>query len=38
MQDIWDRYKDSTFVNFVASGSVYTLMNQIYMDAREPLY
>lgn len=29
MQDIWDRYKDSTFVNFVASGSVYTLMNQI---------
>lgn len=38
MQDIWDRYKDSTFVNFVASGSVYTLMNQIFMDAREPLY
>lgn len=38
MQDIWDRYKDSTFVNFVANGSVYTLMNQIYMDAREPLY
>ena len=38
MQDIWDRYKDSTFVNFVASGSVYTLMNQIFMDSREPLY
>lgn len=38
MQDIWDRYKDVTFVNFVASGSVYTLMNQIFMDAREPLY
>lgn len=30
MQDIWDRYKDTTFVNFVASGSVYTLMNQIF--------
>ena len=38
MQDIWDRYKDTTFVNFVASGSVYTLMNQIFMDSREPLY
>ena len=38
MQDIWDRYKDTTFVNFVASCSVYTLMNQIFMDSREPLY
>lgn len=38
MQDIWDRYKDTTFVNFVASGSVYTLMNQIFMDSHEPLY
>ena len=38
MQDIWDRYKDTTHVYFVASGSVYTLMNRIFQDAREPLY
>ena len=38
MQDIWDRYKDTTHVFFVASGSVYTLMNRIFLDAKEPLY
>ncbi len=38
IQDIWDRYKDSTHVFFVASGSVYTLMNRIFLDAKEPLY
>lgn len=38
MQDIWDRYKDETHVNLIASGSVYTLMRQIFQDAREPLY
>lgn len=38
IQDIWDRYKDTTHVNFVASGSVYTLMTRIFQDAREPLY
>lgn len=38
IQDVWDRYKDSTYVNFIASGSVYTLMHQIFMDYKEPLY
>lgn len=38
IQDIWDRYKDTTHINFVASGSVYTLMTRIFQDAREPLY
>lgn len=38
MQDIWDRYKDSTHVNFIASGSVYTLMHRIFMEYKEPLY
>ena len=32
MQDIWDRYKDTTHVNLIASGSVYTLMHRIFMD------
>lgn len=38
MQDIWDRHKDSTHVNLIASGSVYTLMTRIFMNYREPLY
>lgn len=38
MQDVWDRYKDSTYVNLIVSGSVYTLMYRIFKDAREPLY
>ncbi|MCD8293208.1 MAG: ATP-binding protein [Prevotellaceae bacterium] len=38
MQDVWDRYKDTTRVNLVASGSVYTLMHRIFMDYKEPLY
>ena len=38
IQDIWDRYKDSTHVNFIASGSVYSLMHRIFMDYKEPLY
>lgn len=38
MQDIWDRYKDNTHVNLIASGSVYTLMHRIFMDYKEPLY
>lgn len=38
MQDVWDRYKDITHVNFIASGSVYTLMHRIFMEYKEPLY
>lgn len=38
MQDVWDRYKDTTRVNFIASGSVYTLMHRIFMEYKEPLY
>lgn len=38
MQDIWDRYKDTTHVNLIVSGSVQTLMHRIFMDYGEPLY
>ncbi|MCD7849955.1 MAG: ATP-binding protein [Parabacteroides sp.] len=38
MQDTWDRYRKDTHVNLVVSGSVYTLMNRIFKDYREPLY
>jgi hypothetical protein len=38
IQDVWDRYKDDTHVHLIASGSIYTLMHQIFMDYGEPLY
>jgi AAA+ ATPase superfamily predicted ATPase len=38
IQDVWDRYKDTSHVNFIASGSVYTLMHRIFMEYKEPLY
>ena len=38
MQDIWDRYRKESYVNLIVSGSVYTLMNKIFRDAKEPLY
>ncbi|MGV8094681.1 MAG: ATP-binding protein [Mangrovibacterium sp.] len=38
IQDVWDRYKNATHVNFIASGSVYTLMHKIFMEYKEPLY
>lgn len=38
IQDIWDRYRDVTHVNFIASGSIYTHMHKIFMEYDEPLY
>jgi AAA+ ATPase superfamily predicted ATPase len=38
IQDVWDRYKDTTRVYFIASGFAYTLMRKIFMGYREPLY
>ena len=38
MQDIWDRCRKDSHVNLVVSGSVNSLMNRIFRDAKEPLY
>ena len=38
IQDTWDRYRKESHVNLIVSGSVYTLMNRIFMNAKEPLY
>ena len=38
MQDIWDRFRRITNVNLIVSGSVYTLMERIFKDSKEPLY
>jgi hypothetical protein len=38
IQDVWDRYKDRTHVNLIASGSILSMMHKIFMDYGEPLY
>ena len=38
MQDTWDRLRKQSHVNLIVSGSVYTLMNEIFRDSKEPLY
>ena len=38
MQNIWDSYKDSTKMNLVLSGSIYSLMKKIFEDKKEPLF
>lgn len=38
MQDTWDRFRKESRVNLIVSGSVHTLMNKIFRDAKEPLY
>lgn len=38
MQNIWDSYKDKTKMNLVLSGSIYSLMNRIFEDKKEPLF
>ncbi len=38
MQNIWDSYKESTKINLVLSGSIYSLMKKIFEDKKEPLF
>ena len=38
IQDVWDRYRGDTHVNFIVSGSAYHMMNKIFEDQKEPLF
>lgn len=38
IQDVWDRYKDSTTVNLILCGSIYSMMKRIFENGDEPLY
>lgn len=38
MQNIWDRKKDSSTINLILCGSVYSLMKQIFENSKEPLF
>ena len=38
IQNKWDRHKETTRMNLILSGSVYSLMRKIFEDAKEPLF
>ncbi len=38
IQDIWDRYHDTSKINLIACGSIHSLMKRIFEDRSEPLY
>ncbi len=38
MQNIWDQYRNKTKMNLVVSGSIYSLMQKIFQDSKEPLF
>lgn len=38
IQNIWDRYKEEAKVNFIACGSIYSMMKKIFENNKEPLF
>jgi hypothetical protein len=38
MQNLWDQYKNSSKMNLVISGSVYSMMKKIFESSKEPLF
>lgn len=38
LQNIWDNHKDSTKMNLILCGSIYSLMKKIFEDKKEPLF
>ena len=38
IQNIWDSYKDSSKMNLICCGSIYSIMKKIFENHKEPLY
>lgn len=38
IQNYWDQYRTKTNINFVVSGSIYSLMVKLFQDKKEPLF
>jgi len=38
MQNLWDRYKGKSKLNLILSGSVYSMMKEIFENEKEPLF
>lgn len=38
IQNLWDQYRRQTHIHLILSGSVYTMMEKIFKDSKEPLF
>ena len=38
MQNIWDIYRKKSHINLIVSGSIYSLMHEIFQNSKEPLF
>jgi len=38
IQNLWDSYKDSSRINLIFCGSIYSLMSKIFENSKEPLF
>lgn len=38
MQDVWDELEKTSHINLIVCGSIYSLMQKIFKDKKEPLY
>lgn len=38
IQRLWDKYKDQSKINFIACGSIYSMMLKIFENQKEPLF
>ena len=38
IQDIWDEFEKTSHINLVVCGSIYSMMQKIFKDKKEPLY
>ncbi|MDR2382587.1 MAG: ATP-binding protein [Prevotellaceae bacterium] len=38
IQNIWDSYKDTSKINLILCGSIYSIMKKIFENAKEPLF
>jgi len=38
IQELWDKYKNGIKLNFIACGSIYSLMTNIFENKKEPLF
>ena len=38
MQDAWDEYEKTSHINLIVCGSIYSMMQKLFKDKKEPLY
>lgn len=38
VQNLWDQYRKTTFVNLILMGSIFSMMHRIFEGAKEPLF